>query len=61
MKVFLVSSYSLPLLGAEKCQAFRVPPALEAAFIREYGSRILTSGSHLVVSLPIPIRIYKGL
>ena len=60
MKVFLVSTCSLPLLGIEKCQAFAVYPAQEAAFVRQYARYIIIPASNLVASLPIPVTIYKG-
>lgn len=60
MKVFLVTTCSLPLLGIEKCQAFKVAPAQEAAFVRQYAGRIVISSSNLAALLPIPVTIYKG-
>lgn len=61
MKVYLVSSCHWAMVGIEKCQVIIVYPAQEAAFVREYGGRILTSGIDLAVLPPIPISVYKGL
>lgn len=60
MKVFLVSSCSLPMVGIEQCCAFIVYPAYEAAFFRQYAGRILLEGGDLLVLLPIPVTIYRG-
>jgi hypothetical protein len=48
------------MVGIEKCQAFAVYPAMEAAFRRQYGSRILAGGSELLSQLPIPVIVYQG-
>ena len=60
MKVYLVSSCSLAMVGIEKCQAIIVYPAQEAAFIREYAGRILFSGCNLAALPPISVTVYKG-
>lgn len=61
MKVFIVATVSGSMVGIEKCRAFMVSPAQEAAFVREYAGRILWRLEEVALLLPIPLTIYKGL
>lgn len=62
MKVYLVTTVAGCLVGIEKCRAFIVLPAQEAAFLKEYAGCILQSGCCLAALPPVTISTYsKGL
>ena len=47
MKVYLVTESPCALVGSESLKIMKVPPQLEAAFLKEYAGRIITAGSSI--------------
>ena len=47
MKVYLVTESHCAMVGNEALKIMKVPPQLEAAFLKEYESRIIVSGSSI--------------
>jgi hypothetical protein len=47
MKVYIVTESPCALVGSESLKIMKVPPQLEAAFLKEYESRIIVSGSSI--------------
>lgn len=59
MKVYIVTESHCTMVGSEELKIIKVRPELEAAFLEEYASRIIISGSS-VQDVLIKFNEYKN-